>query len=271
MFAEDGGLYVVKFQNNPQGIRVLANEFLATRLAHACGFTVPRCEVVEVVDWLVEGTPDLEAQFSEAGTSCTSHLHFGSAYVGGLAPGNLVDYMPDSMTNRVRNVTEFAGMVAFDAWCGNADPRQAVYRKKPKETRYDATFIDQGSCFRTDCFKDGAIPQLFPRNTVYAGVTGWESFEPWLSAIRTMPPEVIWEAAYAIPSEWWGPDRSVVKELVETLIGRKSLLKELVTSARYSSRKPFPRWTERRSPARTIMSRNSSSSAGISTSPITIH
>ena len=33
MLGEDGHVYVVKFQNNPQHTRVLANEFLATRLA----------------------------------------------------------------------------------------------------------------------------------------------------------------------------------------------------------------------------------------------
>ena len=33
MFADDGHYYVVKFQNNPQHIRVLANELIATRIA----------------------------------------------------------------------------------------------------------------------------------------------------------------------------------------------------------------------------------------------
>ena len=37
MLGSDGHAYVVKFQNNPQHMRVLANEFLATRLAAAAG------------------------------------------------------------------------------------------------------------------------------------------------------------------------------------------------------------------------------------------
>ena len=41
MLASDRKLYVVKFQNNPQHVRVLANEFLATRLAEAVGLSVP--------------------------------------------------------------------------------------------------------------------------------------------------------------------------------------------------------------------------------------
>jgi hypothetical protein len=37
MLGADGHIYVVKFQNNPQHMRVLANEFLATRLTGLMG------------------------------------------------------------------------------------------------------------------------------------------------------------------------------------------------------------------------------------------
>ncbi len=53
MLGADGKLWVVKFQNNPQHLRVLANELIATRLAEAVGLTVPATDVVEVTDWLV--------------------------------------------------------------------------------------------------------------------------------------------------------------------------------------------------------------------------
>ena len=33
MLGADGQIYVVKFQNNPQHMQVLANEFLASRIA----------------------------------------------------------------------------------------------------------------------------------------------------------------------------------------------------------------------------------------------
>ena len=38
----DGACYVTKFQNNPQHVRVLANEMLATNLGLALGLPVPR-------------------------------------------------------------------------------------------------------------------------------------------------------------------------------------------------------------------------------------
>jgi hypothetical protein len=60
----DNHLCVVKFRNNPQHPRVLANEFLATRLAEWPGLPVPVTEVVELDEWLVKRTPDLHIQLA---------------------------------------------------------------------------------------------------------------------------------------------------------------------------------------------------------------
>jgi hypothetical protein len=62
--ASDGASYVTKFQNNPQHVRVLANEMLATRLGLALGLPMPRVEVIEVSDWLITHTPDLRIQLA---------------------------------------------------------------------------------------------------------------------------------------------------------------------------------------------------------------
>ena len=56
---DDGDYYVVKFKNNPQGVRILANEMLAGKLARTLGLPVPEPEVVEVSEWLVEHTPEM--------------------------------------------------------------------------------------------------------------------------------------------------------------------------------------------------------------------
>src|SRR6266516_3001356 len=50
MRCSDGNFYVVKFRNNPQHLRVLANELLATRLAQGAELPVAAAEVVEVGD-----------------------------------------------------------------------------------------------------------------------------------------------------------------------------------------------------------------------------
>src|SRR5207248_608668 len=41
LIASDGNAYVVKFANNPQSLRVLANEWLACSIGRAIGLTIP--------------------------------------------------------------------------------------------------------------------------------------------------------------------------------------------------------------------------------------
>ena len=109
----------------------------------------------------------------------------------------MVDYLPEQQLDEVRNLDEFAGMLALDNWTGNCNGRQAVFDRKPRERRYRATFIDQGFCFNAGewTFPDSPLRGVYARNRVYAGVTGWESFEPWLSRIETMDAEKLWGIA----------------------------------------------------------------------------
>ena len=57
MRADDGHCYVVKFANNPQHPRVLANEWLAGRLAQALGLPVPPMAMIQVPPELVAASP----------------------------------------------------------------------------------------------------------------------------------------------------------------------------------------------------------------------
>ena len=114
MLGADDNLYVVKFQNNPQHLRVLANELLATRLAATAGLTVPVCEVIEVSEWLIAHTSELDMDMGRGRRECCAGLQFGSRFVGGLMPGFVVDYLEEDALLEVRNLHEFAGMLALD-------------------------------------------------------------------------------------------------------------------------------------------------------------
>ncbi len=249
MLGSDGRLWVVKFRNNPQHPRVLANEMLATRLAAAAGLTVPETAVVEVSEWLIENTPELEVDLGRSRERCAAGLQFGARYVGGLMPGQVVDYLPEEQLGEVRNVAEFAGMLCLDKWTGNANGRQAVFTRKARERRYAACFIDQGFCFHAGewRFEDAPLRGVYPRNAVYARVTGWGSFEPWLTRMETMDAGVVWRAAEEIPPEWYGQagkpgDMADLEALVERLLARRARIRELVEEFGRSSREPFPKW-----------------------------
>ena len=118
MLGADGRIYVVKFQNNPQHLRVLANEFLASRLAAAAGLTVPECDLVDVSSWLIDNTPELEIDLGRTRVRCQPGLQFGSRFAGGTMPGQVVDYLPEEQLAEVKNLAEFAGILALDKWTG---------------------------------------------------------------------------------------------------------------------------------------------------------
>ena len=244
MLGADTNLYVVKFQNNPQHIRVLANELLATRLAEAIGLSVPPCEVMEVTDWLIENTAELSMDFGRSQEKCLRGLQFGSRYVGGLMPGQVVDYLPEVNLLEIRNMREFAGMLALDKWTCNVNGRQAVFVKRPRERRYAATFVDQGYCFHAGEWKfvDAPLRGVYALNLVYREVRGWDSFEPWLSRIENFAPEKAWAIAETVPPEWYGGDTSELEMLVEKLLERKMHVREHIEMFRESSRNPFPKW-----------------------------
>ena len=248
MLGADGKLWVVKFQNNPQHLRVLANELIATRLAEAVGLTVPATEVVEVSEWLVANSPEMMMEVGRGVRErCHAGLEFGSQFVGGLMPGQVVDVLPEEMLPEVRNVGEFAGMLTIDKWTGNANGRQAVFYRKPRERKYKATFIDQGYCFHAGewRFADSPLRGVYQRNKVYEGVTGWESFEPWLSRVEAMRAETLWEIAEVVPPEWYGGDTAELERLMEALLVRRGRVRELIGSFRDSNREPFPHWGKR--------------------------
>jgi hypothetical protein len=244
MLGADGRLYVVKFQNNPQHTRVLANEFLASRLAAAAGLTVPQAELIEVSSWLIDNTPDLVMETGKTLVRCKPGLQFGSRFAGGLMPGQVADYLPEEQLLEVKNLAEFAGILALDKWTGNANGRQAVFTRRQRERRYRAVFIDFGYCFHAGewRFEDAPLRGVYFRNTVYQNIKAWNAFEPWLSNMERMPAETLWAAAGEIPPEWYGGDLGEMEALVEKLLARRSRIRELIEAFAKSDRRPFPQW-----------------------------
>jgi hypothetical protein len=161
-------------------------------------------------------------------------------------PGQVVDYLPESQLAEVRNLDEFHGMLALDKWTGNCNGRQAVFERKARERKYRALFIDQGFCFNAGAwdFPDSALRGVYPRNNVYTTVSGWNSFEPWLSRLETVDASRLWKIAEAVPPEWYGGDVATIERLMEQLLQRKGKVRELIAAFRDSTRQPFPSWNK---------------------------
>ena len=259
MRCDDEAYYIVKFQNNPQHLRILANEMLATRLAARLGLCVPQVEVVEVRPEIIAYTPDLVIQLGLGRKPCAAGKQFGSQFPGHPARLTVHDFLPDEQLRAVRNLSDFLGVLVFDKWTCNTNGRQAIYFRDPGGDAdaadsiqgastagdYVAMMIDFGFCFNAGewDFPDAPLRGLYARHRVYDGVAGMEAFEPWLARLEKQITErVLGEEAAQIPPEWYGGDWDELERLLERLYRRRERVRELIFSARNSGREPFPNW-----------------------------
>jgi hypothetical protein len=239
MAADDGHEYAVKFQGNPQTTRVLANDYLAGRLARIVGLSVPEPFIINVDAETIRGY-DISFQLAGSEIVPPAGLQFGSRLIVDV---EVHDWLPALWLGKIKNVREFAGMLAFDKWTGNADGRQVVFHKRCSQRKYTAAFIDFGYCFNAAewSFHDSPLRGVYARQEMYAHIDSWNHFEPWLSRIERCSMRVLEEIAKDIPSEWYG-DRQDVDQLIHSLFERRETVRQLIKDFRKSYRNPFPNW-----------------------------
>ncbi|MGH9712658.1 MAG: HipA family kinase [Candidatus Acidiferrales bacterium] len=242
----DNQLYVVKFVNNPQGVRILANELLGSRLAAALGLPTAVTALIEVRKELIESSEDLVIHHAHGSVQCQAGLQFGSRFPGASGEIEVYDFLPHEQLCKVTNLTDFVGMFVFDKWTCNTDGRQAIFFREPGESRYRAQMIDQGFCFNAAewNFPDAPLRSLYASHSVYNSVCGIDSFEPWLSRLETQITRCVLEGiACQVPPEWYEFKPEALDRLLAHLLRRRSLVRQLVYLARNSSAHPFPNWT----------------------------
>lgn len=250
MRCADGAYYVVKFQNNPQGTRILANELLSNRLAARLGLPVPEVGVVEVGEQLIVKTDELFIELGRGRQRCVAGLQFGSKYPGDPATLPVYDFLPDEQLRQVANLQDFAGMLVFDKWTCNTNGRQAVFFAPPvpavsaKPRGLRAIMIDNGFCFNATewNFPDAPLRGIYLRQLVYEQVRGMQAFEPWLSRLGRITEQALEESASEIPPEWYGFDQDALYRLLEMLYRRRIQVEMQLVATWKSSRIPFPNW-----------------------------
>ncbi|MGC2530418.1 MAG: HipA family kinase [Candidatus Acidiferrum sp.] len=262
MRCSDANYYVVKFQNNPQHRRILVNELLGTKLAARLGLPTTPVAIVEVSEELIRLTPELAIEMPRQRIPCQAGLQFGSRYPGDPRRLALHDFLPDEQLRQVANLYDFAGMLVFDKWTGNTNGRQTLFfPAAPREAlqtanssgaetekrgfEYSTLMIDQGFCFNAGewNFPDAPLRGLYARNRVYEGVTGMESFAPWLERLeKQMTERALDDITRQIPPAWYEDDLDAVLRLSEQLLQRRSRVPELLLAAKQSNRQAFPNW-----------------------------
>jgi len=237
MRCSDGNYYVVKFQNNPQGLRVLANEVLGALLATSLDLPVPKIATIQVAEDVIRYSDDMVVQLRRGREPLQAGLCFGSLFQRSCREF-VVNGVP---WGTVENPTDFFGMLVFDKWTCNTDARQVVF--VGDSSTYRATMIDQGNCFNAEdwTFPDAPLRSLCHYRSVYRPITGMRDFEPWLERLeQKIDAATLFRIGTLIPPEWYGFDREALSRLLCMLDRRRPLVRELLQSTLRTCGDCFP-------------------------------
>ena len=251
--ARDEHYYVVKFHNNPQGRRILVNEWVTSQLLEASGIQTPQTAVVYVTPEFLRLNPDVHLRDGNERVAVEPGVHFGSQYPGDPASTAVYDFLPDCMLSQVENLDDFLRVLVFDKWLGNTDARQCVFYRRSvgfggsdtKRVRWVASMIDHGLTFNGAQwdFPDSPIQGLYGRGLIYSSVRSLNDFEPWLDQLSNVTEELIDQATEMVPAEWVENDRDGLKRLLDRLFQRRNRVPELLRACCQSAPKSFPRWS----------------------------
>jgi len=221
----DGGFYVLKFKNNPQGLHALMSEVVTARLGHLLGLPVPAFAFVDVSDQLTND-PSIVIEQGDRRLRYEAGVQFGSkSALDDSGATQVIDYMPLSLVGLVEDLPVFAGALVLDAWTGNTDFRQVAYVKSPHSMAFKPIFIDHDRSFAP--FFDPASERCFPATHIpefYDFIRGWGSFEPWLTIAETAGRTQLEPLVSGFPEEWGVPDE-LGAQLLEYLLSRTSKIR----------------------------------------------
>ena len=227
----DQGEYVAKVRNNPEGPRVLVNEWLGSSLARLLGILTPNFAIIDVPSQLkIELRPGLVALSGPA---------FGSQFEQGQTWGG------KSSVAAVANPEIFSQLVVLDTWLLNVD-RYSVsdghIRKNPQNLwlseegappgKFLLKAIDHGHCFRgttwratdlnkIDWVKDPNIFGMFPE---FAELLKLDQVRATLERAAGMTRKEGDDILKEVP-ESWSLSPTDAQSLVEFLLDRARYLR----------------------------------------------
>jgi hypothetical protein len=240
VLASDGHHYVTKFVDNPQGRRVLVNEWLGARLLQYLGIACGAPAILEFTPEFLREY-DIHLNFGSYTIVPPGGQHFGSRCPVDTEEVALFDFIPDVLLfGNVVNIDDFTRILPFDAWTGNTDARQCVFVRTriravapavtahPLQKGFVAIMIDHGCLFNGDKweFVDYGSCGLYFRTRVYEH--GREVLDEAVDRVASIPQSVVLDAVAEVPATWINSDGDALAHVVRRLVARQSRVCSLV-------------------------------------------
>jgi hypothetical protein len=201
---EDGRNYYVKFQQNPQGTRVLVNELVSNGIARFLGVPSPEGVLIEINREFLEINPALQSKFGER--LILPGLHFGTEEIKNLYPASL----PPAIFLKISNKADIAAIIVFDILMFNTDRNNEGNYLVSTNSAGKAYLhvIDHGHCLGGPNWNaallrdpiDGGIGAIVkPMANLIDGV---DPFKTPLSKLHELTKLHLENTLLAIPTEW---------------------------------------------------------------------
>lgn len=234
MGSEDGTIYVVKFKENKQGIKVLVNELVANGIACSLKLPCPEGVFAEINDELLR-ISNIEIN----GRQISPGLHFGI-----LKIENSYFPPPANLISQVDNKDVFPCIILFDILTFNCDRsiNNCVIQVK-EDDRYKFFIIDHGHCFGSPKWDASLVDKVGTWNgnvmpEVANCIEGTDPFRIHVEKIKkSLSNELISKIVNEVPNEWeiTSEERKALKAF---LIGQRDRIEEIILN----NKNLFPKW-----------------------------
>ena len=244
VLCENGDLCVVRLRSTTQRSEPIA-AVVASRIARTFGLPTPECVVVKIGDSLLRETPEL-SKMRELRREDWIGDHSGTLYVRSQ-DGSLFDLLPDPYLDSLNNPESFLHFLALDKWCSHSGPPKPVFYRSGSGSQHSVEFVSRGGslCGAGLGFRDHPLNGVYYQKAVYDRVTGWDSFDPILSNLILASPDGLYRTTKDLPFGWSEEHRDELDRLVESLLVRRSRIRQLITQSRDQVPGLFPSWTRR--------------------------
>ena len=208
------GLCAVKFQQNPQGPRMLANEWIGYGLAEMLGIRHAPYGLVRVA---AESLPDsgrlLVKDDDGDEVSLLPGIHFYSQWLDSATDLTAADL---KLAGLISDLGMLAGVAVLDMLVGHWDrklgnPNLLMVRQSARASLY---VMDMGMAFGSAIWGMGnllwpalpavaaPLPYSRPPDQLFSGVRALQYFEPYFDAVEALTEAQIRAMVEALPEEW---------------------------------------------------------------------
>jgi hypothetical protein len=223
MADKEGNRYYVKFKENSQFLKVLANEYVAGKIAETLELPAPIVHIVDIDPLLVPAMAPINQLAISAGP------HFGSAELPNLYT------LPSirSIVGQCHNADQYPAIILFDALLYNSDRRNdGNYVVTTSVEGLKFNIIDHGFCFGTMWDKEmlkgicgewsnAYLPEM------YSMINSRNEFDLPLQMIEVLSDDFFANLVVQIPADWL-PDLTERATLVQFLIYQRNHIKEML-------------------------------------------